>query len=151
MRGTEVNGERAAHLLVGIQSLFKLRTRERTTRGDDGETVCTRVLICLCVRNQIRLRHKVIGIDTCLVPSCLCTVFTVLPTTSAAPVDNGAQVDVIAAEMFLETICPLAEFLDRRIHKNGAVVRTADTIAGNDLLRQFIYTIFAHKKIPALS
>ena len=151
MRGTEINGQRAAHLLVGIQSLLKLRTRERTARGDDGEAVCTCVLICLCVRDQIRLCHKVIGIDTCLVPPCLCTVFAVLAASPAAPVDDRAQIDVIAAKMLLETVCPLAELLDRRIHKDRAIIRTTDTIARDDLLRQFIYTIFAHKKIPALS
>ena len=103
------------------------------------------------MRDQIRLSHKVIGIDTCLMPPRLCTVFAVLPTASAAPVDDRAQVDMIAAEMLLEAICSLAEFLNRRIHKDGTVVRAADTIARDDLLRQLIYTIFAHKKIPALS
>ena len=144
VRGTEINGKGAAHLLIGIQSLLKLRTRERTPRGDDGKAVRTRILICLCVRDQILLCHKVIGIDTCLVPSRLCTVFAVLAASPAAPVDDRAQIDVIAAEMLLETVCPLAEILDRRIHKDGAIIFAADAIARDDLLREFCNTMFAH-------
>ena len=151
VRGTQLDRERAPHLLVGVERLLKLRTRERTARGDDGEAVCARILICLCVRDDLLLREKVVGVNARLVTPRLRTVFAVLAAAPAAPVDNRAQIDVIAAKMLLETVCPLAELLDRRIHKDRAIIRTADTIARDDLLRQFIYTIFAHKKIPALS
>ena len=151
MRGAELDGKRAAHFIVRGKCLLKFLARERAARGDDGETVCARILICLCMRNDLLLREKAVGIDTCLVACCLRAIFAVLPAAPAAPVDNRTQVDVVAAEVLLQTVRPLAQLLDRRIHKDGAVVCTADTIPRDDLLRQFVDTIYAHKKIPALS
>ena len=103
------------------------------------------------MRNQIRLCHKAISVNARLMSPCLCTVLAVLSASPAASVDNRTQVDVVPAKMLLEAVCSLAKLLNRRIHKDGAVVCTADTIPRDDLLRQFVDTIYAHKKIPALS
>ena len=149
VRGTQLDRERAPHLLVGVERLLKLRTRERTARGDDGEAVCARILICLCVRDDLLLREKVVGVNARFVTPRLRTVFAVLAAAPAAPVDNCAQVDMIAAELFLQAICPLAQFLDRRVHKDGAVVLAAHAVARDNLSGELCNTMFAHKKIPA--
>ena len=55
-----------------------------------------------------------------------------------------------AAEMFLQTMGSLAQFLNRCIHKDRPIIISTDAVARNNLLCEFCNTVFSHEKIPAL-
>ena len=151
VRGAEIDRERALDLFVGIDRLFKFFAAERTARSDDGEPICAGVLIRLCVRDDLLLREEAVGLDTCLMARRLCAVFAVLAAAPAAPVDDGAQVDMVAAELPLKPVCPLLELVERSFEEQRSVGVASQTIARDDLLGKFCDISFAHTKIPALS
>ena len=151
MRRAEINRQRLPHRPIGVKRLLKLLAREGTARGDDGEAVRPRVLIRLRMSDDLLLREERIRLHPRLVTRRLCTVLAVLPATTAAAVDDRAQIDVVSAELLLQTMSPLLQLLQRSIHEHRAVVLTTDAVARDNLLRQFSNTAFLHKKIPALS
>ena len=150
VRCAEVNGQCPAHLFIGVDRLLELLPAECTARCHDGKAVCSCILICLCMSDQLIPCKEGVGIDARLMASRLRAVFAVLSTAAAAAVNDRAQINVIAAELFLEAICSFAQLLDRRVHKDRAVILTGEAISCNNAVGKLSNTAFAHKKIPAL-
>ena len=149
MRCAEINGKCPTHFLVDINRHLELLARECSAGGDDGEAVRPRILIRLRMCHDLLLREESVGIDARLMAGCLRAVFAVLSAAPAASVDDRTQIDMIPAELLLQTICLLAQLFERRVHKDGTIICGTETIACNDLVGKFCHTTFSHKKIPA--
>ena len=103
------------------------------------------------MRDDLLLREEAVGLDTRLVARRLRAVFAVLAAAPAAPVHDGAQIDMVAAELPLKAVCPLLEVFERSFEEQRPVGVASKTIARDDLLCKFCDISFAHTKIPALS
>ena len=62
---------------------------------------------------------KAVFVYSGIVTSGLGAVFAILATPAASAVDNGAEVYMISAEMFLKLSRAFFEFLQRRVYEEG--------------------------------
>lgn len=76
----------------------------------------------------------------------LCTVLAVLSTAAAAPVDDRAEVDVLAAEMLLEQARAFLQFRERCGEEDRESVSTLDAAAGDNAFGEFQAIGFGHDK-----
>ena len=113
VRGTEADMKFALHGPVRIEGLFKVLSRKGPAGGNDGEAVGTGILIGLGIGHDFFFRQEIVFIAARMVTSRLGAVFTVFAAAAAAAVDDGTEVDVVAAEMALQYAGPLFQFIQR--------------------------------------
>ena len=101
VRSTEVDVQGLFHRAVCIQGLFKISTGQRPAGRDDGKAVGAGILIGLSVGQDFFFRQETVFVTARMMAGRLGTVFAVFPTTAAAAIDDGAEIDVIATEMAL--------------------------------------------------
>ena len=101
VRSTEVDVQGLLHRAVCVQGLFKIGTGQRPAGRDDGKAVGAGILIGLSVGDDFFFRQETVFVTARMMASRLGTVFAVFPTTAAAAIDDGAEIDVIATEMAL--------------------------------------------------
>ena len=101
VRSTEVDVQGLLHRAVCIQGLFKIGTGQRPAGRDDGKAVGAGILIGLGVGDDFFFRQETVFVTARMMAGRLGTVFAVFPTTAAAAIDDGAEIDVIATEMAL--------------------------------------------------
>ena len=122
VRGAEVDRKRPLHLLVRLDGLVEIALRERPSRGHDGEAVRAGFLVGTRVADDFLLRQEAVLVDARMVAGRLRAVFAVLAAASRAAVDNGAKVDMLAAEMSLQPAGAFLQFLQGSGEEDGEIV-----------------------------
>ena len=101
VRSTEVDVQGLFHRAVCIQGLFKISTGQRPAGRDDGKTVGAGILIGLGVGDDFFFRQETVFVTARMMAGRLSTVFAVFPTTAAAAIDDGTEIDMVATKMAL--------------------------------------------------
>ena len=101
VRSTEVDVQGLFHRAVCIQGLFKISTGQRPTGRNDGKTVGAGILIGLGVGDDFFFRQETVFVTARMMAGRLSTVFAVFPTTAAAAIDDGTEIDMVATKMAL--------------------------------------------------
>ena len=101
VRRAEVDMQRLFHRTVRIQGFFKIRPRQSPARRDDGKAVGAGILVGLGVGQDFFFRQETVFFAARMMTSRLGAVFAILPTAAAAAVDDGAEINVVAAKMAL--------------------------------------------------
>ena len=95
------------HRPILCRGLFQNPSLTSPAGGDDGKAVSTGVLIGLGIGHDFFFRQEIVFATARMMTGRLRTVFTVFAAAAAAAVDDGAEVDVIAAKMALQYAWPL--------------------------------------------
>ena len=129
MRSTETDVEFPLHGPIGIEGLFEVLPRQGPAGGNDGKAVGASVLIGLGIGHDFFFGKEIVFVTARMMTGRLRTVFTVFAATAAAAVNDGAEVDVIAAKMALQYAGPFLQFSQRCRQKKAQIVTPFDAIA----------------------
>ena len=137
MGGAEADGQVFFHFLIGSNGFVEVFAGQGASRGDDGEAVGTGILICFGVADDFFFGEEVIFVDVGMVAGGLRAVFAVFTAAAAASVEDGAEVDMLATEVVLQTQSACLQFGKWCREKEGEVITAFDAAAGNDLVGKF--------------
>ena len=101
MGGAKVDGQILFHGPVDVQGFFKIFAGQGPSGGDHGKPVGAGVLVGFGGFHHFFFGEEAVFFTAGMVAGRLGTVFAVFPTTAAAAIDDGAEIDVIATEMAL--------------------------------------------------
>ena len=111
VRGAEADMQRVAHGFVRLDGFVEVASRERASRRHDGEAVGTGCFIGAGMLYDGFFRQERVFLDARMMAGCLRAVSAVFTAAAAAAVDDGAEVDVTAAEMLLQQMGTFLELL----------------------------------------
>ena len=97
--GAEVKMAEGAHFPVDFQRFAERLTAEGPAGSDDGKTMDAFFFVGEGIAGDFLFAQEIVFGNACVVLGGLRAVFAVFAAAAAAPVDDGAQIDMIAAEV----------------------------------------------------
>ncbi len=100
--GAQVDGQFLFHAAVGSKGFLEILSHKGPAACYDGKTVGTGFLVGAGIGDDRFLIEETVLLASRVMARCLGAVFAVFTAAAAAAVDNGAEIDVVSAEMTLQ-------------------------------------------------